>query len=80
MRPGTVLDLSDLRKKVDPEKITEDDVYRACRILLNDVASDLGVDSADDDAFQDLAGDRMSDAGVPEDMIDRVLARLKKNP
>lgn len=80
MRPGTVLDLSDFRSKFDPGKHTENDVYGACRGLLNDVASDLRVDSADDDAFQDLAGDRMSDAGVPEDMIDRVLARLKKNP
>lgn len=80
MRPGTVLDLSDFRSKFDPGKHTEDNVYGACRGLLNDVASDLGVDSAADDGFLDLAGDRMHDAGVPSDMIDRVQDRLRKNP
>ena len=52
---------------------TASDLENALRVLLDEVGHDLGAEDYSDDSFLDYAGDAMSDAGVPDAMIDSAL-------
>lgn len=64
--------------KFDPVRDSEEDVYDAAQIAFGQIAHDLGVDDLSDDGFLDWLGDHLSDARVPDDMIDRMLAKFQR--
>ena len=65
------------RQKYDPSLDSDDDLRMALNHLLQSVGHDLGVEDETDDAFQDYAGDTLSDYGVPSEKIDQILADPK---
>lgn len=55
----------------DPEKHDVKQLADALYQLFQSVASDLQIEMMSDEGFVDYASDRMSDARVPSDLIDR---------
>ena len=72
-------DLTVASPRFNDEIHTEQDVIDACLGLFHAVGTDLGMETEDpsDPAFLDYAGDSMSDAGVPSEMIDQVLEKFQ---
>lgn len=71
-----IVDLDSNNFKYDPAQHSEQDIIKAVKSLFQGVASDLGVDDMQSDEFQDFAGDRLSDAKVPDKVIKTVLKKI----
>ena len=69
--------LSDVRPEFR-EGDTAADLERALIQLHGQVGHDLATEDVRDDAFVDYAGDQMSDARVPDDLIDAAQAWLRR--
>jgi len=62
-----------------PERHTEAQLWSAVTAEFQNVANGLGVDTMDAPGFLDYIGDRMSDADVPADMLERIRERCCAN-
>ena len=65
------------RGEYDPSAHDLDSLTRSCHVYFDGVGHDLGTEDITDDAALDLLGDRLSDVGIPGEVIDRVVT--KKN-
>lgn len=62
--------------RFDPARDTIGDVMHAAMQEFGGVGADLGVEDVREGAWLDYVGDKLSDAGVPDDMIDQVQAKF----
>lgn len=65
------------RPRWDALRYSETDLKAALRELHGALGHDLGSNDPSDDAFVDYAGDVMSDARVPFDLVDEMQAWLR---
>lgn len=66
------------RRPFSAQEDTRDDLESALLALFNQVGHEFDTGDPSDDGFVDYAGDQMSDAGVPVDLIDDMQAWLRR--
>lgn len=57
---------------------TREDLEGALLALFGQVGHEFDTEDPSDDGFVDYAGDQMSDAGVPDDLVDDMQAWLRR--